>query len=109
MFTDKAGFSHFSSIAQCAKHLQITSKGQVTIPIQLMRKLGLNPGDFITFEYKKDTVGMTPVQKKMSALDLPKKYGKITSIKLSPSQLRKAREESWGARLPHPSSKETDV
>lgn len=38
---------------------KITSKGQITIPLEVRKKLGLRPGDKIVFEEKGDENGMT--------------------------------------------------
>ncbi len=77
---------------------KITSKRQITIPIKIMRKLGLNPGDSIAFEDKEDHIEIMPMDKKFSALDLSKKFGKISNVKLSQKDLNKLRKQSWGAR-----------
>ncbi|MFB9325819.1 AbrB/MazE/SpoVT family DNA-binding domain-containing protein [Paenibacillus aurantiacus] len=57
-----------------AKHItgKLTSKGQLTIPVELRNQWGLEEGDRIMFEIDDDTgalIGMKP-QKKKSALDL---------------------------------------
>lgn len=38
---------------------KITSKGQITIPLEVRKKLGLRPGDKIVFEEIGDEHGMT--------------------------------------------------
>ncbi len=77
---------------------KITSKRQVTIPIKIMRKLGLNPGDAIAFEDKKNHIEIIPMGTKFSALDLSKRFGNTTNVKLSSKELNKARKQSWGSR-----------
>lgn len=73
---------------------KVTTKGQITLPVRVIRRLGIHPGDRITFEEKGDHVEIQPAAKKISALDFSKIFGK-SKIKLTQSQLRKAREEAW--------------
>ena len=47
----------------------ISSKGQITVPVEIRSKLGLNPGTVVTFEItkngallRKGTVGQHPVE-----------------------------------------------
>jgi hypothetical protein len=63
-----------------------------------MRKFGLNPGDAIAFEDKRDHIEIVLMNKKFSALDLSKKFGKMNKIKLTQTELNEAREKAWGSR-----------
>lgn len=73
---------------------KVTAKGQITLPVRVIRRLGIHPGDKIAFEEREDHVEIQPVVEKISARDLPKIFGKMNKIKLSQDQLRKAREEA---------------
>ena len=42
--------------------MRITSKGQVTIPLKIRRKLGLNPGTEVRFELAGNAVRLTKVR-----------------------------------------------
>lgn len=39
-----------------AVRAKVTSKGQITIPVSIRRKLGLKPGDHLRFEPRKDGI-----------------------------------------------------
>ena len=48
----------------------MTSKGQVTIPVEMRRRLGLSPSDKVEFEMDdKDEITLRPAQK-LTILDL---------------------------------------
>ena len=74
---------------------KITAKRQITVPIAVMRKLGLNPGDAIVFEENDGEFIVKAKAKKISAVDLHKKYGKLSQMKLTADDLKKAKQESW--------------
>lgn len=43
---------------------KVTSKGQITVPLEVRRELGIKPGDKIVFEKNKDdVVTVRPVRK----------------------------------------------
>ncbi|MGA8224049.1 MAG: AbrB/MazE/SpoVT family DNA-binding domain-containing protein [Candidatus Acidiferrales bacterium] len=44
------------------KKARITSKGQITIPHEIRRALGVRPGDSLLFEQKGSEVRVTPVR-----------------------------------------------
>ena len=46
------------------KHAKMTSKGQVTVPREVRRVLGLEAGDQVLFETDDDGVRIRPVRKK---------------------------------------------
>lgn len=76
---------------------KITSKGQINLPARIMRRLGLHAGDMIAFEEKEDHVEVQPAREKISALDLPKRFGN-TQMKLSAERLRILRKKAWTLR-----------
>jgi antitoxin PrlF len=47
---------------------KITAKGQVTIPVEIRRKLGLNPGDRVTFRDSDDGIVIEPTRKAVHRL-----------------------------------------
>jgi antitoxin PrlF len=65
----------------------VTQKGQVTIPAEVRKKLGLKPGDKVRFEMKGDLVTIKPAPSKVL-----KWYGAITPMK-RPEDFKKARED----------------
>jgi antitoxin PrlF len=46
------------------KVARITSKGQITVPLQIRRALGVGPGDNLEFEQEGSTVRVRPVRTK---------------------------------------------
>ncbi|MBN1402827.1 MAG: AbrB/MazE/SpoVT family DNA-binding domain-containing protein [Anaerolineae bacterium] len=41
--------------------MKVTTKGQVTIPIEVRERLGIEPGSEVEFEVEGDSVKLTPV------------------------------------------------
>jgi len=37
---------------------KVTSKGQITVPVQIRRSQGIKPGDHLRFEHRKDEIGL---------------------------------------------------
>lgn len=68
----------------------LSTKGQVTIPVQVRRKLSLKEGDLVFFELMgEDTVLLKP-----SKFSLKNAYGSVKPLALTFSQQRRmAREE----------------
>lgn len=68
----------------------LSTKGQITIPVQVRRKLSLKEGDLVFFEL----MGENTVQLKPSRFSLDKAYGSVKPLKLNFSEQRRiAREE----------------
>lgn len=64
----------------------ITQKGQVTIPAQIRKALGLNPSDSLLFTLEEEKIIATPIKKTL--LDL---YGSVKSKGRKPIDLKKLR------------------
>ncbi len=65
----------------------LTEKGQVTIPLEIRRLIGLHPRDRVRFEVEGDVVKITRATSKLLA-----GYGAI-SPKNKPEDFQKVREE----------------
>ncbi len=74
---------------------KITAKRQITIPIRIMRKLGLHPGDNITFKEDKEHIEILPAAEKFSALDIIGKYPELSVRKISSEDIRQIREKMF--------------
>ena len=72
----------------------ITSKRQITLPIKILHRLGLNPGDPVVFEEKKGRIELV-ARSSFSVDDLARKYRVVSSKKASDKEIRKAREDAW--------------
>ena len=78
---------------------KLTAKRQITLPVKILNKLGIKPGDFVYFKQINSHVEICPVEEKMvSALDLGKKYRNIFYKKASTEDINKAIREGY-ARL----------
>ena len=62
----------------------ISSKGQVTVPVQVRRRLGLQPGTVVLFEVqangvlmRKGSTGRHPVDRIYGTLRLPKRVDDV--------------------------------
>lgn len=73
---------------------KITAKGQVTVPVAVMRKLGLTPGDKIHFVERNGRVEIVPGNEKFSAADLSRKYKGAFKKKLTQKQLKELRDSA---------------
>ena len=74
---------------------KVTAKGQITLPVRVIRRLGIHPGDKITFEEKEDHIEIQPATKKFSALDLFGKYPELSTKKITTEDIHRIREEAW--------------
>lgn len=81
------------------KSSKITSKGQVTIPMRVMKKLGISPGDAVLFDEQGSKVVLRPASKEFSAIDLHKKYQYLNVRKLTVKDLNEAREKAWTTEI----------
>ncbi len=77
---------------------KITAKRQITVPIRVMRKLKLNPGDAITFQEKDDHIEILPAAKKFSAIDIIGQYPELSTKKIISKDIQKIREQSFSQR-----------
>jgi AbrB family looped-hinge helix DNA binding protein len=74
---------------------KISSKRQVTIPLKVMVRLRLTPGDQLIFEDKGGHMEVKPKAEKFTLKDfLNKRKGRVTK-KLTDDEIRKARQEAW--------------
>ncbi len=65
----------------------VTSKGQVTIPIELRRALNIKPKDKVAFELAKGEIRLRPIQSRLLA-----GYGSVKP-RSRPEDFRKMRQE----------------
>ena len=76
---------------------KITSKRQLTLPIKIMHRLQLNPGDPVIFKEKNGHIEITS-KAAFTIDDLIRKYQKSTSKKVGNEEIKKARAEFWSSR-----------
>lgn len=75
---------------------KLTVKRQITIPVKVLDKLGIGPGDSICFMEIDNRIEICPVEEKMiSALDLGRKYRNISSKKGTLEDINKAIQEGY--------------
>ena len=75
----------------------ITSKRQITIPVAIMKKLNLHPGDALSFDEHNGQVSVLP-KKSSNIHDVFLKFSKKTKIRMTDEELVKARADAWGRR-----------
>lgn len=74
---------------------KISSKRQITVPLKVMTRLKLNPGDQLVFEEKNGHIEVKPQAEKFTIRDFVKKHHGKVSKKLTDDEIRKARLEAW--------------
>ncbi len=74
---------------------KVTSKGQITLPAKLRERLGIKPGDRVSFE-EDGKNGVRMVTRKVTAADL--KGILKTNIRLTDEELEEAIAEAATAR-----------
>ncbi|MFT5387131.1 MAG: AbrB family looped-hinge helix DNA binding protein [Candidatus Omnitrophota bacterium] len=74
---------------------KISSKRQITLPIKVMKKLGLGPGDSLAFDDKGEYFVICPKNENISALDIHKKFSHLPKKKVSQTHIDKAREGAY--------------
>ena len=74
---------------------KVTSKGQITLPAKLRERLGIKPGDRVSFE-EDDKRGVRLVAKTVTAADLKGIFK--TNIRLTDEELEEAIAEAATAR-----------
>lgn len=78
---------------------KISSKFQITIPIRIVKKLNLHPGETISFAENIDKIEIIPDTKTFSAESLTKKYQHVSSVKAAtPREIKTAFEKGLSAR-----------
>src|SRR5882724_2294674 len=77
---------------------KITSKRQITLPIKVMSRLKLHPGDSIIFEENNGHVEVKSIPTHFTIHDFVKKYHGATNKKLSDTQIRQGRKQAWQDR-----------
>ena len=77
---------------------KITSKRQITLPVSVMKRLHLSPGDSLTFLEKDGQVSVLP-RKKFTIHDFHALKRAPVKIKATDKQIDQARELAWGRTL----------
>ncbi|MCR4336868.1 MAG: AbrB/MazE/SpoVT family DNA-binding domain-containing protein, partial [Candidatus Omnitrophica bacterium] len=77
---------------------KLTAKRQITLPIRIMRKLGVHPGDTIAFEEKDDHVELQSMTGKLSALDLIGQYPELSVKKIKPKDIQRIRRQAFSEK-----------
>lgn len=76
---------------------KLTSKRQITLPIKVLRYIGLTPGDRVVFQERNGHIELA-TRSKFSVDELSTKYRNVSSRKATDEQINRARQESWGQR-----------
>jgi AbrB family looped-hinge helix DNA binding protein len=76
---------------------KLTSKRQITLPVKVLRYIGLNPGDRVVFQEKNGHIELA-ARSKFSVDDLSAKYRHVSSKKATTEQINRARQDAWRPR-----------
>jgi len=76
---------------------KLTSKRQITLPIKVLRYIGLNPGDRVVFQERNGHIELA-ASSKFTIDDLSDKYRNVSSKKLTNEQINKIRQEAWSPK-----------
>ena len=77
---------------------KITSKRQITLPVNVMYRLKIHPGDKIAFEENGGRIEVKSIVQKFTILDFIRKYRGVTKKKLTDAQIKEGRRQAWLAR-----------
>lgn len=77
---------------------KISLKRQITVPLKVMVRLKLNPGDQLVFEEKDGHIEVKPQPEKFTIRDFVKKHNVKVTKKLTDEEIRKARLDAWQER-----------
>jgi len=77
---------------------KITSKRQITLPVKVMHRLKIHPGDSIAFEEHGEHIEVKNVSNNFTVHDFVRKYHDVTKKKYADKQIRNARQEAWVVR-----------
>lgn len=78
---------------------KITTRGQITVPVKILKRLRLSPGDKIVFEEKDGEIVLTKTSEPVSALDLHKYFQDKPKKSVSLDEIRRAREQSYTEKI----------
>lgn len=78
---------------------KITTRGQITLPIKILKRLKLSPGDKIVFEENDGKLVLTKNSESISALDLHKFFEHKPKKSVSAAQIQKTREQAYIERI----------
>ena len=77
---------------------KITSKRQITLPVKVMSRLKVHPGDSVVFEETNGHVEVKSISDQFTVRDFIHKHRGITNKKLSDEQIKEARGQAWLSR-----------
>ena len=77
---------------------KVTSKRQITLPVSVMKRLHLSPGDSVTFQEVGGHIEIVP-RKKFTIHDFHALHRTPVKVKATDEQINKAREQAWVREL----------
>ena len=75
--------------------VKISAKRQITIPLKIMVRWKLNPGDYLIFEERNGHIEIKPKTEKFTIREFLANHRGQTTKRLTNKQIRKARTEAW--------------
>lgn len=74
---------------------KITTKGQITLPVRIMKKLKIKPGDRVIFEQRGEHVEIAAADQSFSIDDFIKKHSGRNKSRVTQKAINKARKKAW--------------
>jgi AbrB family looped-hinge helix DNA binding protein len=74
---------------------KISSKRQITVPLKVMIRLKLTPGDLLVFEEKDGRLEVKPRAEKFTIRDFVRKHRRTTTRRVTDEEIRRSRQKAW--------------
>ncbi len=74
---------------------KISSKRQITVPLKVMIRLKLTPGDLLVFEDKDGRVEVKPRTEQFTIRDFVTKQRGTATRRVTDEEIRKSRQNAW--------------
>jgi AbrB family looped-hinge helix DNA binding protein len=74
---------------------KISSKRQITVPLKVMIRLKLTPGDLLIFEDKDGRLEVKPRTEKFTIRDFVRKHRRTATRRVTDEEIRRSRQKAW--------------
>lgn len=74
---------------------KISSKRQITVPLKVMVRLKLTPGDLLVFEDNDGRLEVKPQTEKFTIRDFGRKHRGTAARRVTDEEIRRSRKKAW--------------